>query len=276
MVWATRLGFAHLASLVLLITLAIDSAGPAAAARRAPLRPLELGAPLHVGASLGGSVSAVGHPSHNRAPDPNFLWACSSNWRSAKCTRLALRAIKHARAAEGVKHPALRLPRNYAKLSVAEQTFVVTNLERVARGLRPFIGLTQPLNMVSHAAAVARIDPDPVLSLLRKLNIFEYGSNWAGDFGPLASDYDWMYNDGYAPNAVNIACLTPRSSGCWGHRDNILSAYHDSPALLAGAGTATPAGASIATIMSGSRSKAAQFTYTWRAAKRHGAGKRHS
>jgi hypothetical protein len=166
----------------------------------------------------------------------------------------------------------LALPRNYAKLTVAEQTFVLTDLERVARGLKPFIGLTRPLNLVSHSAALSRLDPEPVLSLLRKLGIFEYGSNWAGDFGPLASDYDWMYNDGYSPTGINLACLSPQSDGCWGHRDNILGAYGHLPTLLAGAGTGAPAGASIAVILSGSRRNPPRFTYTWREAKRAGAG----
>jgi hypothetical protein len=196
---------------------------------------------------------------------------CATNWRGGKCTRLALAAIERAMAAEGVKRPNLTLPRNYSHLTVAEQTFVINDLERVARGLRPFAGLTRPLNLLSHTAAVARTDPEPVMSLLRRLSIFEYGSNWAGDFGPLASDFDWMYNDGYATDGINLACLTPRSSGCWGHRDNILGTYQNLPSLLAGAGTASPAGASIAVIMSGSRSTP-QFTYTWREAKRHGAG----
>ncbi|HVT63682.1 MAG TPA: hypothetical protein VHD81_00825 [Mycobacteriales bacterium] len=268
---ATWRGFGFVASAALLMTIALGPAGPAAAARRAPTRPLELGAPMHVGGRGQIAVPALTHPPRNRAPQPSFLTACSRNWRSAECTRLALMAIENARAAEGVKHPALVLPRNYAKLSVAEQTFVLTDLERVARGLKPFMGLTRPLNLVSHTAAVAGVDPEPVLSLLRKLDIFEYGSNWAGDFGPLASDYDWMYNDGYSSSGINLACLSPQSNGCWGHRDNILGTYQHLPTLLSGAGTASPPGASIAVVLSGSRSKAPEFTYTWQEAKRHGA-----
>jgi hypothetical protein len=195
-------------------------------------------------------------------------------WRSAECTRLALLAIKHARAAEGLKHPALVLPRNYHSLTVAEQTFVLTDLERVGRGLRPFAGLTRTFNMASRTAALARVDPTPVISLLRQLGVSQYGSNWAGDFGPLASMYDWMYNDGYGSNGINLACLTPQSSGCWGHRDNILGKYENMPTLLAGAGTGRPAGLSIAEVMTGGRGKAPRFTYSWREAKRHGAGSR--
>ncbi|HVS68752.1 MAG TPA: hypothetical protein VHE56_09385 [Mycobacteriales bacterium] len=218
-------------------------------------------------------MTAAAHPKRNLAPHPDYLPVCATQgWRSAVCTRMALAAIRYARAHEGVRRPAMVLPRNYRKLTVAEQTFVVTDLERVARGLRPFAGLTTTLNTASHTAAVMRVDPTPVISLLRRLGVYQYGSNWAGDFGPLASDYDWMYNDGYsAQDGINIACLAPGANGCWGHRDNILGTYGHLPTLLAGAGTGSPAGESIAEVMTGGRGAAPHFTYTWRQAKRHGA-----
>jgi hypothetical protein len=113
------------------------------------------------------------------------------------------------------------------------------------------------------------------MSLLQALGVSEYGSIWAGDFGPLASDYDWMYNDGYsADGSINLACATPSASGCWGHRDNILGTYSYQPTLLAGAGTASPPGASIAEVMTGGRGSPPAFTYSWREAKRHGANHR--
>jgi hypothetical protein len=255
----------------LLMTVALAGAEPASA-DQGPLRPVVLGVPLHVGGLVGGVVQAVAHPHRNRAPKPDYVSACSSNWRGAACTRLALAAIEHALAAEGVRHSELVLPRNYHSLSVGEQTFVIIDLERVARGLKPFAGLTPPFNAASHTAAVTRVDPNPAISALRTLGISEYGSNWAGDFGPLASDYDWMYNDGYGRGGINMACLTPQSDGCWGHRDNILGAYHHLPTLLAGAGTGTPAGMSIAMVMTGGHGSPPKLTYTWRQARRHGAG----
>jgi hypothetical protein len=170
-----------------------------------------------------------------------------------------------------VRHSVLVLPRNFKSLTVGEQTFVITDLERVARGLKPFAGLSRPLNAASRTAALARLDPQPVLSLLRALGNAEFGSNWAGDFGPLASDYDWMYNDGYATTGINLDCLTPRSSGCWGHRDNIIGAYQHLPTLLAGAGNGLPSGMSIAMVMTGGRGPAPKLTYTWRKARHHGA-----
>jgi hypothetical protein len=228
--------------------------------------------PLHVG----GGLPTVKNPSRNVPPQPNYVAACSSSWRSATCKRQVLAAIKHARTLEGLAHPGLILPRNYNKLSVPEQTFVITDLERVGRGLKPFAGLTSTLNSASHTAAVARVDPMPVMSLLQALGVSEYGSIWAGDFGPLASDYDWMYNDGYsADGSLNLDCPTPNARGCWGHRDNILGSYSQLPTLIAGAGTAAPAGASIAEVMTGGRGKAPHYTYSWRTAKRHGANGGH-
>lgn len=289
---STRRGSAQLLGVVLLSSVVFGSVAPAAAARQASIRPRELGAPLsvllrsHLRLAPAIRLSPLqiklfaptaANPPTNVPPHPDFLGACASRWRSRTCKREALAAIKHARELEGLKHPALILPRNYNKLSVAEQTFVLTDLERVGRGLRPFVGLTSELNSASHSAAVARVDPSPVLSILQRMGVSQYGSIWAGDFGPLASDYDWMYFDGYSPDGsgINIDCQSPQASGCWGHRDNILGKYGSQPVLLAGAGTAKPAGQSIAEVMTGGRSKASSYTYTWRKAKRHGANRHH-
>ncbi|MGN6473982.1 MAG: hypothetical protein ACTHK4_10105 [Mycobacteriales bacterium] len=288
---STRRGSAQLLGVVLLSSVVLGSVAPAAAARQASNRPRELGAPLSVQLTprlrLAPSVGllplqvrlfapTVANPPTNVPPHPNFLNACSSNWHSRTCKREALAAIKYARELEGVRHPTMVLPRNYNKLTVAEQTFVLTDLERVARGLRPFAGLTSNLNTASHSAAVARVDPSPVLSSLQRMGVRQYGSIWAGDFGPLASDYDWMYVDGYSADGsgINVDCQSPQASGCWGHRDNILGKYGSEPTLLAGAGTAKPPGQSIAEVMTGGSGKAPAFTYSWRTARRHGATNR--
>ncbi|HVV77824.1 MAG TPA: hypothetical protein VHC43_17540 [Mycobacteriales bacterium] len=269
MLRTTWRGVARSLGIALLAVAVFVPSAPAAAARRASVRPPELGAPLHFGAVY----SASANPPRNVAPHPNYLPDCvTRGWRSAICTREALAAIAHARAHEGVAKSTMVLPRNYKSLSVAEQTFVVTDLERVARGLKPFAGLTPTLNTASHSAALLRVDPTPVISLLRLLGVSEYGSIWAGDFGPLASDFDWMYNDGYAPGgSINIACPNRHAPGCWGHRDNILGAYQHLPTLLAGAGTGQPKGQSIAEVMTGGRGARPAFTYTWRQARRAGA-----
>jgi hypothetical protein len=215
------------------------------------------------------------NPSRNLPPQPNFVNTCANNWRGAQCTAQALAAIDRARAREGVRRSVIVLPDNYQKLSVAEQTFVLTDLERTARGLKPFAALTQAFNDSARAAATARTDPSPGTTVLQRMGVHSYGSVWAGDFGPLASDYDWMYNDGYSSTgSINIACATPREWGCWGHRDNILGTYQNEPTLLAGAGTANPPGMSIAEVLTGGSGKATGVVYTWQEARQHGARSR--
>jgi hypothetical protein len=104
------------------------------------------------------------------------------------------------------------------------------------------------------------------------LGIREYASIWAGDFGPLASDYDWMYNDGYsASGSINLDCQSPGSSGCWGHRHCILEKFSGLPTLIAGVGTTDAAGSSIAEIFVGSTHRSFNYVYTWARALAHGA-----
>jgi hypothetical protein len=218
---------------------------------------------------------ALSDPHSNRPASPSFAVACSVHPKGAKCRTLALEALRRARAREGVKHPAMVLPRNYNHLTVAQQTFVITNLERVDRGLPPFRGLVPRLNKTAHTAAVAHADPALATSLLQGLHVGYAGSIWAGDWGPLASDYHWMYEDGYQAGggSINLACLTRRSPGCWGHRDNIIGKYADLPILVEGAGATDSQGRSIAVLFLGGSGSVAhgKYNYTWKQALRHGA-----
>jgi hypothetical protein len=212
------------------------------------------------------------HPKHNIAAKPDYFDVCASKGtNNPACIKQVLSAIERARSHEHMKKRAMILPSNYRDLTIAEQTFVVTNLERVDRGLKPFEGLSTALSGVAKLAATLHVDPTVVTSMLRALNINSYGSNWAGDIGPLSSDYDWMYNDGYASDGVNLACVTRKAEGCWGHRTNILWTYASGSRLDAGAGTAKPAGASIALILAGFTGNAPTYSYTWKNALRHGA-----
>jgi hypothetical protein len=209
----------------------------------------------------------------NVAPSPNYFDICGVKGRNnPQCITLVVEAIEHARSHEHMTKRALILPNNYRYLSVAKQTFVITNLERVDRGLRPYTGLTASLNHVSQIAAALKADPTIGTSLLHTLGIGTWGSIWAEDLGPLAADYDWMYNDGYAgASGINVACRTPGAAGCWGHRHNILYPFKGFSVLSAGAGTAKPAGASIAEILTGSYGAAPRYSYTFKNALAHGA-----
>jgi hypothetical protein len=218
------------------------------------------------------SHSSVPHPRHNIAPHPDYVDACIDNgYDSKKCIHLAVAAIRHARSHEHMKKRAMILPRNYAKLSVADQTFVITDLERVDRGLKPFAGMSTALNGVAKTAANLHIDPSLATALLKALHVDSYGSNWAADFGPLGSDYDWMYNDGYSSDGINLACTRRAAPLCWGHRSNILWDFGSDSRLVAGAATAKPAGSSIALVLAATSGKVPKYSYTWKNALHHGA-----
>lgn len=210
-------------------------------------------------------------PRRNVAPAPDYLNQCATAGpNDSTCMRLALQAIDNARATEGVGP--MILPKNYRKLSIARQTFVVTNLERVDRGLRPIKGLTGKLNANAKHAAAVREDPTLINAVMSLLGIRAYDSIWAGDFGPLASDYDWMYNDGYSSGgSINIDCATPRSTGCWGHRHAILDSFKGLRTILAGGGTSDRVGSSIAEILVGSTHRSFRYVYRWGRALAHGA-----
>jgi hypothetical protein len=170
-------------------------------------------------------ASAARDPASNRTLSQATLWSCEVNPSGAACVNSVLTAINRARGAEGVR--AMRLPSGFGALSAPAQLLVVANLERSDRGLTSAIGLSRSLD--DNALTAARANQDPVP------NPFygnAYGSNWAGGIGStLAVDFLWMYDDG--PGSSNIDCRSGQSSGCWGHRQNILYPYQ--PPLAMGA-----------------------------------------
>ena len=68
-------------------------------------------------------------------------------------------AIEHGLHSEGL--PGVTWPANWAALSPSEQLFVAMNLERVARGLTPFLGIAGALNPPAAQAAQASRDGIP-------------------------------------------------------------------------------------------------------------------
>jgi hypothetical protein len=162
-------------------------------------------------------ASAARVPASNRTLSPSTLWTCEGAPSGAACVNSVLSALNRARAGEGV--PPMRLPAGFAALTAPAQLLVISNLERTDRGLTPALGLSRSLDQ--NALAAARTDRDPVP------NPFygdAYGSNWAGGIASaLAVDFLWMYDDG--PGSSNIDCRSAQSSGCWGHRQNILYPY---------------------------------------------------
>ncbi|HYA67754.1 MAG TPA: hypothetical protein VED63_03385 [Acidimicrobiales bacterium] len=139
-------------------------------------------------------------------------------------------AITNARATEGIGP--FVLPSNWDQLTASEQTFVMTNLERTARGLPALSALVAALDTAAQQGADASRDPSPPAGF----PFTQWGSNWAGEMGnPLEALYYWMYDDG--PGSSNVDCTPSNSSGCWGHRQNILMGLSCQPCVM-GAGYA--------------------------------------
>jgi hypothetical protein len=138
------------------------------------------------------------------------------------CTSYVLRAVNYARSSENVAP--MVLPSNWYHLTPLEQLFVVADLERIARGLPPYLGINAALSRVAQAGAVKRQDPKPPASLALK----SWGSTWFTGFSTLETDYGWMYYDGWALSRAatwNTACTSATASGCWAHRDILLGQY---------------------------------------------------
>jgi hypothetical protein len=163
----------------------------------------------------------------NIAPQPDFLQSCSGSHYddSFLCVAATLQAIGNGRSHEGL--PPMVLPRNWGQLAPDQQIFVVTNLERTARGLAPLTAMATSLDQAADAGATKSIDPGPPGGFPYS----EWGSNWAGAVGnPLEAMYFWMYDDG--PGSANVDCSSSNQKGCWGHRQNILMKLPCSECLM--------------------------------------------
>ena len=161
------------------------------------------------------AVSPLATPPAN-LPD-TFAVACSATpgQVSLACAQAELAALSRAGQSEGLGR--LRLPSDFLSLPQAEQMFVLINEERVTRGLAPIQGLTELADQAAAVAAEGSSDPAMGNGIV--------AGNWAGDFGPLAAMYDWLYNDGWggSPAATsNGSCTGATSAGCWEHRANVL------------------------------------------------------
>ena len=154
----------------------------------------------------------------DRAAQPVFVL----NDRGPACTTYVLRAIDRARRLEGIAP--MVLPTNWYRLSTSQQLFVVIDLERVDRGLAPYVGLNAELNAAAQRGALASSDPAPAPGF----SMSAMGSTWASAGSVLEADFSWYYNDGWGGSAAqtsNYVCTSAGASGCWGHRKILLGAY---------------------------------------------------
>lgn len=198
------------------------------------------------------AMEAPSNPPSNITPNPDFLsvgtcvgttgaYSCSNPCVDASptwpaftndpvCTNYVLSAINNARAQEGVSP--MVLPTNWQTLSVPEQMLVVTNLERIARGYPPYLGLNAALDRETASAALREDDPAlaPGFAVgVDALGTTAWGGSWASGFDVLSGEYLMFYADGWGGSlgTSNVACLSSSSLGCWAHRDELLgSAPH--------------------------------------------------
>ncbi len=237
--------FAHRVSVlratVVALTLASTLAGTTTSAASATTHPT-------IGSTLGtvASVRSALHPRallppqnpvSNVAPTSSMYDSCvaASSSNVASCDRETVSAIDAARANEGVGP--LTLPIGYDQMPPNEQILVVSNLERTDRGLAPVAGLSSSLDTLAQLGAQNHTDP----AFPSPFDGTSGGANWASTSSVLFADFLFMYDDGPGPDGINLDCTSLNTSGCWGHRDNILGNF-DQPILM---GAATVSGSSL-------------------------------
>ncbi|HVA21338.1 MAG TPA: hypothetical protein VNN74_04500 [Candidatus Micrarchaeia archaeon] len=207
-------------------------------------------------------------PPRNPASDvrlgPDFRGICAqAGPHAAPCRTDLVVALDRARAAEGL--PPLQLPLAVERLTPAELLLVLTDEERVSRGLPPALGLSPTLDGVAMGAARGGVDV-LVPRTAGSDRIVVGGTNWAHDLGALAAAYDWMYQDGWG--ALNLDCPLLQSPGCWGHRDTLLRREPPGRAvwLVMGAAQAPwpgVGGASDVEILAAVHGPRPRLLYTW-------------
>ncbi len=131
---------------------------------------------------------------------------------SVGCMKQSLAMINAGRRSEDLGP--LMLPSNWGQLDVAQQLFVLTELERTARGLPADTGMAANLDASAVTGADEGRDPGDYS-----------GSLWAGgDPNAIVVMADWIYEDGVFANGFseNLNCSVTSPSGCWKHRDVLL------------------------------------------------------
>ena len=190
--------------------------------------------------SLKGSTQApaIKNPRADVSPSPNFLSRCSAGTLdlSSVCLAAVISATTNARAGEGIRALSFNAA-SFKKLTIAEQLFILVDLERTARGIAPFVVLSSQLNEIALKAARTQVDPKKGANsvLFGTGPIVAWGSNWAGStLSAAATNYYWMYEDGRGPS--NADCTPTTLKDCWGHRDNILAAFSAAAAAACSGG----------------------------------------
>ncbi len=177
--------------------------------------------PLTRGVNAGAAVVPPQNPGANISPPPGYSGPCGSLAEPNLYCPSGLTTVYGDRQAEGVSP--MSLPSNWNVLTPPEQLFVLTDLERVDRGIAPIAGLSATLNFYAQAGAAAGRDPS------FPPGTASGGSTYSSSPSLGVSLAMWMYDDG--PGGTNLDCPPSGGAGCWGHRDIILGQYA-SPSLM--------------------------------------------
>jgi hypothetical protein len=180
-----------------------------------------------LGAGVSSADTLPPNPAANRTLSPATVQVCDAGPASTTCRDDALADINSARQSEGVGP--MVLPTDFSTLTVPEQLLVLSDLERLDRGYTVEIeGLSNGLD-ANAAASVDSGDPSP-----NPWYGDSYSANWEGGYAsPLEADFAWMYDDG--PGSGNEDCTSTHTSGCWGHRDDILDPSFTEPLVMGAA-----------------------------------------
>ena len=197
-------------------------------------------------AVAGAAIVPPDYPYVNISPAPGYSGPCGSVALPNPSCPAGLTTIDGDRAVEGVAP--MSLPDNYSSLTPQEQLFVLTDLERVDRGLAPIEGLAAGLDGLAQAGANGHTNPTfPPYGT-------SFGSSYSSESSLIETDILWMYDDGYG--GPNEACSAIGAPGCWEHRQIILGQY-PSPVLM-GVGT----GPSTTELLVGGDTTDTPY-YTW-------------
>ena len=194
----------------------------------------------------GAAIVPPDYPYVNMTPAPGYDGPCGSVAQPNPTCPAGLVTIDGDRAVEGVVP--MSLPDNYSSLTPQEQLFVLTDLERVDRGIAPIEGLAAGLDGLAQAGANNHTNPTfPTYGS-------SFGSSYSSESSLMESDILWMYQDGYG--GPNAGCTSPGAAECWLHRQIMLGPY---PApLLMGVGT----GPSTTELLVGGDTADTPY-YTW-------------
>jgi hypothetical protein len=184
-----------------------------------------------------------------------YLWpqCTSTEDYSQSCLQGSLAMLNAGRLSEQLGP--VMLPANWSQLTVPQQLFTLTQLERTARGLPADTGLAADWNAAAQAGADAGQDPTRGGS-----GANGFRAVWAGGQpNPIVVMADWVYADGVFPNGdtQNLGCTSSDHSRCWSHRDAVL---HDTASAACASRCAMGAGFSAGGYAAGELGRRESYT----------------